>query len=94
MDDPDLSPCVPAIYYTKEGGFLYVIMDECCEQWFEHQKGEKCSNAMGEVVLTPTDSQPSASMAGLKEKSSVEAVAEPRDASVYSKTSQSALATE
>ena len=83
---------VPPSYYTKKGGFLHIAMDECCEQWFEHQQGEKCLNAMDEVVFSPTDAQPSASMTGENKTSLVEVVVEPRDASIYHKTSQSALA--
>mmetsp|Transcript_37465 Transcript_37465/g.68830 ORF Transcript_37465/g.68830 Transcript_37465/m.68830 type:complete len:229 (-) Transcript_37465:462-1148(-) len=84
---------VPPSYYTKEGGFLHVTMDGCCQQWFGHQQGEKCSTAL--VYLTPKDAQPMAYMTGVNDTSLVEAVVESRgDASVYYKASRSALAAE
>lgn len=85
---------VPPSYYTKEGGFLHLAMDACCEQWFGHQQGEKCVTAMNDLVVTPTYAQPTASMTGVNETSLVEAVVEPRDASVYYEASRSALAAE
>lgn len=43
----------PPSYYTKEGGFLHLTLDACCDQWFEHQEGDHCLNALlsNEVVV-------------------------------------------
>ena len=82
----------PPSYYSKEGGFLHVAMDGCCEQWFGNQQGERCVTAMD--YLTMTDAQPSASMTGVNETSSVKAVVDPRDASIFHEASRSALEAE
>ena len=47
---------------------------------------------MDKVALTPTDAQPSFSMAGVNNAMSVVAVVDPRDTSVYYEMSRSTLA--
>lgn len=46
---------VPPTYYTKEGGFLHMTLDACCDAWFGDQEAMACLNSL-DVASQPTPS--------------------------------------
>ena len=46
---------VPPTYYTKEGGFLHMTLDACCDAWFGDQEASACLNSI-DVASQPTPS--------------------------------------